>query len=79
MTDISKYRALGKKEKCIVALALLIDGLDALDYLAIDRDNHTAFLRAAKDFTEMSPELRIPFLGTILRETIVELKTSDKD
>ncbi len=79
MTDISKYRALGSKEKCIVAIALLIDGLDAIEYLAIDRDNNTAFLRAAKDFTEMSPELRIPFLGTLLRETIVELRKSNQD
>ena len=62
MGDISKFRALGKKEKCIVALAVLIDGLEAMDYLSIDEDNNIAFQRAAKDFTEMPVELRIPCL-----------------
>ena len=66
MGDISKFRALGKKEKCVVALALLVDGLDALEHLSIDEDNKTAFLRAAKDFTEMPPELRIPLLLSLI-------------
>ena len=74
MGDISKFRALGEREKCIVALALLVDGLDAIEHLSVDEDNKTAFQRAAKDFTEMPPELRIPLLGTMLRKTLKDLR-----
>lgn len=74
MSDINRFRALGKKEKCIVAIALLIDGPDALDYLSVDKDHGIAFERIAKDFLEMPTELRVSFLATTLRETLKELR-----
>lgn len=70
MPDISRYRALAAREKTLVALAVLLDGHDAVEYLAADKERGTALMRAAKDLVDLSPELRIPLVGTLLRATV---------
>lgn len=67
MPDISRYRALGTRERALVAIAVLLDGHDAAEYLGSDRDRSVALSRAAKDLAELSPELRMPLIGTLLR------------
>lgn len=73
MPDISRFRALGTKERALVAVAVLLDGHDAVEYLGSDRDRNVALTRAAKDLAELSPELRMPLVGTLLRGSMAEL------
>ena len=75
MPDISRFRALGTREKALVAVAVLLDGHDAADFLGCDKERHTALSRAAKDLAELVPELRMPLVGTLLRSAIQELNT----
>lgn len=70
MADTSRFRALSNKEKALVAIAVLMDGFDAVDYFGADTDRKVALQRASKDLAELSPELRIPLLGTLLRQAL---------
>lgn len=79
MPDISRFRALGTREKALVAVAVLLDGHDAADFLACDKERHLALTRAVKDLVELSPELRLPLLGTLLRSVLTELDTSGEE
>ena len=73
MSDISRFRALSVKEKAVVAVAVLLDGHDAADYLASDEERQTALCRAAKDLAQLSPDLRMPLLGSLLRKALEEM------
>ena len=74
MPDLSRFRSLSVRERALVAVAVLLDGHDAIDHFASDRDRSAALSRAAKDLAELSPELRIPLAGTLLREAVTQLK-----
>lgn len=73
MPDLSRYRSLSARERGLVAIAVLLDGHDASDLMCSDRDRFPALSRAAKDLAELPPELRMPLLGTLLREVLEEL------
>ncbi|HQH28489.1 MAG TPA: hypothetical protein PLP17_13920 [Oligoflexia bacterium] len=76
MPDVSRFRALGTRERALVAIAVLLDGHDAAEYLGCDKERQLALMRAAKDLAELSPELRLPLIGTLLREALQELDSS---
>jgi hypothetical protein len=74
MADTSRFRALSDREKALVAIGVLLDGFDAVEYFGADSERKIALQRASKDLAELSPDLRIPLLGTLLREAISSLK-----
>ena len=73
MSDISRFRSLGSRERALVAIGVLLDGRDALEYLSFDRERRMALVRAAEDLIELGVELRIPLAGTLLRKALDEL------
>ncbi len=73
MPNISRVRSLGTKEQALVALAVLLDGHDAAEYLSSDKDRAPALARAAKDLAELAPEVRLPLSGTLLRAAAKKL------
>ena len=77
MPDISRFRALGTREKALVAVAVLLDGHDAADFLKNDKERATALSRAAKDLAELPPELRLPLVGTLLRAAVKDLSDEE--
>ncbi len=79
MPGISRFRALATKERALVAVAVLLDGHDAADYLACDKERQQALTRAARDLVDLSPELRLPLLGTFLREALRNLEKESSD
>ncbi len=72
MADLSRFRALANREQAVVALAVLLDGADAAEYLSSDKDRRTALSRAAKDLAEFPLDLRLPLVGTLLRANLAE-------
>ena len=76
MADLSRFRALGPREQSVVALAVLMDGVEAAEYLSSDKDRRTALARAAKDLAEFPLDLRLPLVGTLLRANIAEGESS---
>jgi hypothetical protein len=77
MPDIARFRALTTREKAVVCLAVLLDGHDAVDYLSSDRERAPALSRAAKDLASIAPEIRMPLLGTLMREAVQELRAEE--
>lgn len=76
MPQLGRFDTLPTREKALVAIALLLDGLDAPEYLSKDRARGAALSRAAKDVADLSPDLRMPLLGSILRTALLELESS---
>ena len=74
MPDLSRFRALSTREQAVVAVALLLDGHDAPDYLGSDKERSVALSRAAKDIAELPLDLRLPLVGTLLRAALQELE-----
>jgi len=74
MPDLSRYRALRLREQALVCIAVLLDGLDASDYLSSEKERKSALQRAAQDLASLSPDLRIPLSGTLLREVLPMLE-----
>lgn len=72
MSDLQKFRSLEKGEKLLVAVAVLLDGHDAPDYLVADEACGLRLSRAAKDIAELPPDIRMPLLGTLIRELVEE-------
>lgn len=77
MSDLWRFRTLEEREQAIVALAVLLDGHDASQYLASDKTRHSALAKAATDLAELAPELRMPLVGTLLRRAISGLPSFD--
>jgi hypothetical protein len=77
MDSLSRFRSLSAYEQAIVALAVLLDGHDAETYLQSDSQRHLALSKAANDLSGLAPEIRLPLLGTVLREAIAELENGD--
>lgn len=74
MPNLSRLRALSPREQALVATAVLLDGHDAIECLACDRDRHLALTRAAKDLAELPPDLKLPLAGMILRQALAVLE-----
>ena len=70
MPNLSRLRALSPREQALVAMAVLIDGHDAVECLSTDRDRHLALTRAAKDLAELPPDLKLPLAGIVLRQAL---------
>jgi hypothetical protein len=76
MSATARLRSLSIKEQALVALAVLIDGHDAVEFLGSDKERATALSRAAKDLADVPPETRLPLAGTLLREALAELESA---
>lgn len=79
MPGLARFRALSPREKALVTVAVLLDGHDAEAFLQSDKDRSTALTRAAMDLAQLSPEVRMPLLGTQLRIALEDLEQSTQD
>ena len=72
--DTQKFRALAAHERALVAVAVLLDGREASVYLENDVQYGSALKRAASDLASLDPELRMPYVGTLLRAALQDLE-----
>ncbi|MDZ4785113.1 MAG: hypothetical protein SGJ02_03440 [bacterium] len=70
----SLFRELSARERALVAVAVLLDGREAENYLANDSKTGSQLLRAASELCELSHEIRMPLIGSILRGSLKELE-----
>ncbi len=73
MGSLQRFIGLTARERAVVAVAVLLDGHDAVDMLASDKERRGLLCRAAKDLAELTPDLRVPLLGTLLRDALDEI------
>jgi hypothetical protein len=72
--DAQRFRNLPPRQRALVALAVLLDGREASLYLENDSLNGPALSRAAMDLSAFELELRVPYAGTLLRQSLREVK-----
>lgn len=78
MADVTSFISLPARQRAIVAIAVLLDGLEAVDYLQNDPEYGAGLVRASSDLVKLAPDLRLPFVGTLLRRALDEVASSTK-
>lgn len=71
--DIHRLKSLSARQRALVCVAVLLDGREAGMYLESDAVNGQGLKRVAHDLASIELELRMPFLGTVLRTALSEL------
>jgi len=72
--DAKHFRSLPARQRALVAVAVLLDGREAAVYLKNDVVNGAGLHRAALELAGQAPELRMPYVGTMLRMAVEELE-----
>jgi hypothetical protein len=68
----TQFRELNNHDRALVAVAVLLDGIDAASYLELDSDKGAALRAAAMELAKLEPDMRMPFVGTMLRLALEE-------
>lgn len=72
--DAQRFKVLSPRNRALVAIAVLLDGREAESFLANDAASGLALKKAAAELASQPPESRMPFVGTLLRIALEELK-----
>jgi hypothetical protein len=67
------FHSLSAADRALVAVAVLMDGNDALVYLECDDKNGEKLRLAAQEIAALELALRMPFAGTQLRLALDEI------
>lgn len=68
MKGLSSFRKLSPELQIQVCIGTLLDGLDSPDILAMDASDGSNLKRIARDLCTLTPDVRIPLVGTLLRK-----------
>ncbi len=74
--DMQRFRAISAHDRALVAIAVLLDGREAVAYLESDVVHGVSLKKAALDLASLDPDLRMPLAGTLLRSALQELKAA---
>lgn len=74
--DAQRFRSLSPRQRALVAIAVLLDGREAQVYLEPDAINGAGLARAAGDIAQLDPDMRMPYVGTMLRQALAELRNN---
>ncbi len=72
MIDLDRFRRLPSSQRALVAIAVLLDGREAVTYLEQDAHSGAELGDVSQMLSELTSDVRIPLLGTELREAIHE-------
>jgi hypothetical protein len=68
------FRTLSAHDRALVAIAVLLDGNDAAAHLRSDGNNGEMLEKAAEEISRDELEMRLPFIGTLYREALANLR-----
>ena len=68
-----RFRSLSARDRALVAVAVLFDGREAGSMLENDKFAGENLKLACDDLASEAPELRMPFVGTLLRSALKEI------
>ena len=74
MSIEKKIKHLLPADRALVAVAVLLDGREAENYLLHDGNSGMVLRDAARELAKHAPELRMPLAGTLLREALEEMQ-----
>ena len=70
--SLEKLKGLSARLRALVAIAVLLDGREAENYLE-GAGSSSEIRQLARELAQMAPDLRMPLVGTILRGALREL------
>ena len=73
MENIDFYK-LTAKERALISIAVLLDGIDAGLYLDSDLQSGNLYKTLADEISKKAPDVRLSYSGTLLRRAIKDLK-----
>jgi hypothetical protein len=73
------YRSLTSHQRALVAMAVLLDGNEAANFLGLDASMGERYRLAAEELTRDELEIRLPFIGTLYREALADMSREDND
>ena len=76
MKGLSAFRKLSPRLQIQVCIGVLLDGLDSPDILATDASEGQNLKRVAKDLSTLTPDIRMPLVGTLLRRAFESIDPS---
>lgn len=71
--DTKRLRDLPSRQQALVAVAVLLDGIDAAMYLESDSADGEKLKAAAEELAGQRADLRVPLAGTVFRMAIEKL------
>lgn len=74
MKQTPTFYQLSAHDRALVATAVLLDGGEAREYVGICEANGGALRKAIAELLEMELDVRLPFVGTMLRLALAEMK-----
>ena len=66
------FMELQPRERAFVAIAVLLDGADAPDFVAVDHARGPALRASAEELLALEIDVRLPYAGTMLRLALEE-------
>lgn len=72
--DSRKLRELHVRQQALVAIAVLLDGIEAANYLETDAADGLMLKEAAEYLAGQRADLRMPLAGTLFRVAIDKLR-----
>lgn len=70
MQGLDMLKSLPPREQALVVIAVLLDGREGAQYLQSDLRYGEQLSHICRDLALLSPDLRMPLLGTILRRVL---------
>lgn len=71
--QMKEFKIVSARERALAAIAVLLDGREAPQYLSLDAISGEILSKAATFLAEHPPELRMPLAGTMLRMALEEM------
>ena len=74
MIGLAQFRSLETREQALIAVAVLLDGREAANYLRNDPKRGAEMYQIATELASITPQLRMPLLGSLLRSSLNAVK-----
>jgi len=71
-----RIKSLAPHQRALVAIAVLLDGHEAAEYLQNDSVHGNSLARSSEELAKIENKLRLPLLGTFLRAAVDEIDAS---
>lgn len=72
------FNKLESEQQALVAISVLLDGFDSPFFLGEDQKYQNQLRMAAEEIVKDAPEQRLPYVATLLRRALNEIRNRDE-
>ena len=77
--DLQRMRALSARSQALLCVAVLLDGMEAANYLEGDAVLGDSLSRSATELAALAPELRMPLVGSLMRSALHRMQREPQE